>query len=521
MAIGKTGNKIVDDLARSRARAQAEERRVKAAAKKASGKSRGGKFRGAGKAGRAAARRPAKGISAKRLARKSSGSKTAEYGLKAGAELINSNCGHDRPTIAQGLSPKMRPEIADQIERLTFSTPASSGKATAEQWRERVELIREQLGIDDSFSYCATRHTDAEHDHIHLDFNRVSDTGALWKDGQIGLRLAALEQKIEQRFNLKLRRREDFVTRGNLSKNEIERALREGVQPVFLQVQSAIHQASQDKPDVLTFVARLADKGIACRPNMKEGELNGFSYSKDWQSFAGKQLGANWAQLKEQVTYVKDEHASTLADLRLLVDSGKARPAIAVRAAEPTPKPTTGSERQMEITRREASTPDQEPISKAGEAKRADRKSNTAPTATRDDELYSVNSSDIIGDRVRLRIFPTKDRELAKLALITGHRQKMAQVLARLIREYDYQLENITNEFMSQFDGAPDAVKMLQDHIPNIKSSTIASACAPFKARQKMEDIKAKNDAVWAERLRHAAVQSKDDAQDISSIPTM
>jgi len=348
MTIGKTGNRIVDRLAKDKARNQAEERKAVESAKKAGRRGKGGKFRGAGKAGRAAARRPAKGISAKYIGKAGSAGKVVNYGLKEGAELIASNCGFDIPTISAGLAPRLRKDIQKQIVRMSFSTPSTSGKATSNKWRDRVDFIRSKLGIDDSFSYCASRHTDAEHDHIHLDFNRVSDVGELWSDSLIGLRLAKLEQQIEHKFALKLTRREDFVTHGNINKKSVERAQRLQEQPAFSVIQTAIKAAAQGKPDVLTFIQRMADCGIAVRPNLKQFELNGFGYRYGYQKFTGKQLGLNWTELKEMVIYEPNEHLEILADIKREIDAGTARPDSAGFGTSTEIRVTNGEQASVE-----------------------------------------------------------------------------------------------------------------------------------------------------------------------------
>lgn len=382
MTIAKTGNKILDDLARAKARNDAAERSAKARGKRSSGRAgksvKAGKFRGAGRAGRAAAKRAGKGISAKYNKKGSNAKGAVSYALKDGADLIATNCGFDLPSMSAGLSKKLRSDIKDQIVHMSFSTPSTSGKASAIEWANRIEFIRRELKIDDSYSFVATRHNDAEHDHVHLFFNRISDVGERWKDNQIGLRLASLEQKIEKKFSLKLTRREDFVTVGNMSKKSIEKSSRRSdVQPVFLEIQTAIMLAKRDKPDVLTFVSRLADAGIAVRPNLQAGELAGFGYMKDGQSYTGKKLGANWAELKTEVTYVADEHFETLTNLKQLVSQGRARPARATESLERSGSALQGGNPEMERARRDegkANQDDKDETSRAGQnVKSADR----------------------------------------------------------------------------------------------------------------------------------------------------
>lgn len=397
----KTGNRIVDHIARDAAKNQAAARQEIARVKKAARAAKGAKLRGVRRAGKSAARRPAKGISAKYLGKAGGSGKIVRYGLKEGAELIASNCGFDIPSISLGLAPKLRKNIQKQIMRMVFSTPASSGQASAAEWFERVEFIRKQLGVDDSFYFCASRHTDALHDHIHFDFNRVSDVGKLWSDSFVGLRLAALEKNIEERFSLKLTKREDFVSQGNLNKQVLERAIRLQEKPAFLAVQSAINEAIKDEPDVLTFVRRLADLGIAARPNLKEKVLNGFGYQLGQQKFTGKNLGVNWSQLRERVGYEPDEHLEILADIKREIDAGTARPLGAEQGAAPAVGIGCGESQTMGSSRREESAG----IKKAEQGMpvvgRGDQGAKTLPSRSRAAELLAGLHSRLDERRIR------------------------------------------------------------------------------------------------------------------------
>jgi len=143
-----------------------------------------------------------------------------------------------------------------------------------------------------------------------------------------------------------------FVTHGNINKKSVERAQRLQEQPAFFVIQTAIKAAAQGRPDVLTFVRRMADCGIAVRPNLKQNELNGFGYQYGEQKFTGKQLGLNWMELKERVIYEPNEHLEILADIKREIDAGTARPDRAGFGASTEIGVTNGEQASVERSSR-------------------------------------------------------------------------------------------------------------------------------------------------------------------------
>lgn len=472
MTIAKTGNRIVDAQAR---RGAAEAKREAGRAKSASKKSGGGggrkaRFSGAIRAGKSANSRAAKGMKAKYLGKGKSAGGAVDYSMKDDAELIESNCGFDRTSITDGLSPKQRSEIKDQIVHMSFSTPANAGKATAEQWRDRVEFIRKSIGLDDSFAFAAFRHNDTDNDHIHLLFNRVNDQGNLWKDNQIAWRLAALEQRLEQKFDLKLTAREDFQKRGNMNKKTYEMACRTGVEPDFLFVQKAIIKAKEDKPDVITFIGRLADQGIAVRPNLKQGELNGFGYGKDGHNFTGKALGVNWSELKKEVTYVTAQHYETLASLKQHIDAGATRPTQQVGPAAPTPAATPSNEPRTERA-------DRKPDPVAVQSSSIDRLAQLHSVAT-------VRSSRYESLRRSLASYTA----IAKLQSASDHAKKTAATAEKLATAMtpDRNDIEVAKAFMESTGASHEARELMKKHLV-LSDDERTEVLIPYLAQMKTE----------------------------------
>lgn len=318
MTIARTGNKVVDDLARASAANQRKEAAIKAKAARASKASaRMCKVN----AGRSAIRSGAvrgRGIVAKMHKSGKAASGLLSYCLdKVEATLISSNCGTNKTEIANDIMrcAALR-NIKEPVGHISLSLPHGQ-TPSHETWRAMVDVVRDQIGLDDSFSFAAILHDDA-HQNLHIPFSRVSDTGKVFNDYRLGLRLAAVEDVIEDKFGLKLIQVNRINPLPNLGKPEVERAIRLGIQPDRMQLHQIAMWATQGRPSVLEFIAKVAEKGVVVRPNISQtGKLNGFSFSmleSPHVEFKGSQIGLSWSKLQKiGVRYDKNSEFEALA----------------------------------------------------------------------------------------------------------------------------------------------------------------------------------------------------------------
>jgi hypothetical protein len=201
---------------------------------------------------------------------------------------------------------KLRPKIKEPVGHISMSLPPSVGKYTKEQWLELLETTRDQLGLEDTFPLIASRHQDTRCDHIHIVFSRISVTGKVHDQANIGLRCAAVERILEDKHSLKLVPPNEFKTHGHTTKGEIEKAIRTHQRPARLLITDALKVAIQGKPTVEQFVERLQAAGVGVKANVAStGKMNGFSFIFDGIAFSGSNVSREfgWSKLSGVINY--------------------------------------------------------------------------------------------------------------------------------------------------------------------------------------------------------------------------
>ena len=127
-----------------------------------------------------------------------------EYDLREDkGHVIDSNMAgqHPRELAAEfGEIRKLRPNLGKAVLHVSLSA-ALDEKLTDEQWREVGQRYLRGMGFNDN-QFIVTRHTDTEHEHIHILANRITHAGEVVSDGQDYKRQEAIMREIERDFGL-------------------------------------------------------------------------------------------------------------------------------------------------------------------------------------------------------------------------------------------------------------------------------------------------------------------------------
>lgn len=252
------------------------------------------------------------------------------FGDGKGAEIVGGNMlGTDPRALAQefALSREARSEVQRPVWHCSLSCPPGE-TLSAEQWDALTNDFMRMMDLD-AHQFVAIRHTDTEHDHVHIVASRIRLDGELWHGQWEARKAINATQRLEREHGLTLTPGlEDIDVIDNRrapTKPEIEQADRTGEAPARLRLQEALDGALKQPGTVFAFMDQLEAAGVTVRPNVAStGRLNGFSFEIDGIPFKGSQLGKaySWKQLQARgIEYEQDRDG---AALRARADAARA-----------------------------------------------------------------------------------------------------------------------------------------------------------------------------------------------------
>ena len=252
-----------------------------------------------------------------------------EYDLREDkGHLIDSNMAghHPRELAAEfGEIRKLRPNLGKAV--LHVSLAAAPGEhLTDEQWRQIGQRYLRGMGFQDN-QFVITRHTDTEHEHIHILANRITHGGAVVSDAHDYRRQETLMREIERDFGLQRLAPSLEAERRAPTKGEIEAQVRTGQPSTRQQLQQLCEGAAQGCRSFTEYQERLEAAGVELVPVVQLGgvKLSGLSYRLDGVTMKGSDLGKAYSPAglaKQGVAYEQDRD---LAAVRRSIERDAAR----------------------------------------------------------------------------------------------------------------------------------------------------------------------------------------------------
>ncbi len=188
---------------------------------------------------------------------------------------------------ATDMSAEMR-AVSDQrsMKNNTFHISLSLDKerATDEQWRAAVDTYMKKLGFDlGKAQFVVTRHTDSEHDHVHLTASRVQLDNSVISDSNIRYRSHEATRAAEKAAGLTILTKDTELTKvGKMS-----------------QLRSDIKSALSSSSSYTDFKSNLQKSGIELIENRSKttGFVSGISYKIEatQQVWKGSAVGKDFS----------------------------------------------------------------------------------------------------------------------------------------------------------------------------------------------------------------------------------
>jgi hypothetical protein len=244
-----------------------------------------------------------------------------EYDLKKGYVIDSNMAGKTPRELAAefGEIRKLRPNLGKAVLHVSLSA-APGEKLTDEQWREIGQRYLRGMGFTDN-QFIITRHTDTEHEHIHILANRITHSGEVVSDGQDYKRQETIMREIERDYGLQRVAPSIEAERKAPTKGEIEQALRTGQPSTRQQLQQLCDAAAKGCGSFTEYVERLEAVGVEVIPTVQQGgaKLSGIQYRLDGVVMKGSDLGKSYAAAgiqKRGVTYDKDRDLAAVERCR-------------------------------------------------------------------------------------------------------------------------------------------------------------------------------------------------------------
>ena len=246
-----------------------------------------------------------------------------EYDLQEGkSELLETNLAGETPrAMAQefGEVRQLRPNLGKAVFHASVSA-ALGEHLTNAQWVAIAHRALDGLGLTDN-QYVITRHTDTEHEHIHILANRITFGGEVVNDWQFKRRLEPLMREIERDYGLRAVAPSQEAARKAPTQGEIEYALRTGEPSLKHQLQDLCDAAMQDCRNLSTYIQRLEAVGVDVIPTVQlnGAKVSGLMYRLNEGLMKGSDLGKAYSPVglaKKGVTYAQDRDFATVERCR-------------------------------------------------------------------------------------------------------------------------------------------------------------------------------------------------------------
>ena len=236
-----------------------------------------------------------------------------EYDLtKEGGQVLDTNMAGENPrelAAEFGEIRKLRPNLGKAVLHVSLSA-APGEKLTDAQWREIGKRYMDGMGLEKN-QFIVTRHTDTEHEHIHILANRIRFDGSVTSDSQDYKRQEAIMRELERDYGLQRVAPSIEAERKAPTKGEIEGGIRTGAPSTRQQLQQLCDGAAKDCRSFSVYQERLEGAGVELVPvvQLEGAKLSGLSYRLDGVTMKGSDLGKAYSPAglaKRGVTYEQD-----------------------------------------------------------------------------------------------------------------------------------------------------------------------------------------------------------------------
>ena len=214
---------------------------------------------------------------------------------KVGAQRIGGNMVGKTPpqlTAEFACSQRLNPTLERAVYHVSLAVHREEAQSD-QTWQAIAKDYLKGMGFQNC-QHVIYRHTDTEHDHIHVvaSRTRLSD-GTTVSDSWDYKRSEALVRQLEQSYNLKAVEPKDRGVRSQTTE-EFRQLQRTGDLSIREQLKPILRSASADSPTMPEFIERVLAAGVEVKASSGKNRIRGISYALAGIAFSGTHIGRDY-----------------------------------------------------------------------------------------------------------------------------------------------------------------------------------------------------------------------------------
>jgi hypothetical protein len=219
---------------------------------------------------------------------------------KKDATLIGGTmCGQTPEELAAefGIARQLRPNLKVAVFHATLSVDSTEKLEDSEENDQRWLAISanymKAMEFDNNQS-SVVKHSDTEHDHIHIVASRICLDGGVVDDSWDYYKSQETIRQLERNYSLETVTPSWETDKRAQTTGEHRQLKSKGNKSVRVQLQDLIDEVAQDNPTMPEFVERLQQQGVEVQVGLTRtgiGFSKGISYNLDGVALSGTQLG--------------------------------------------------------------------------------------------------------------------------------------------------------------------------------------------------------------------------------------
>ncbi|MCC3434383.1 MAG: relaxase [Oscillatoriales cyanobacterium] len=219
-------------------------------------------------------------------------------GKKDAALIGGTMCGQTPEELAAefGIARQLRPNLKVAVFHATLSVASTEKLEDFEEndqrWLAIAANYMKAMEFDNN-QYAVVKHSDTEHDHIHIVASRICLDGGVVDDSWDYYKSQETIRQLERNYNLETVTPSWETDKRAQTTGEHRQLKSKGNKSVRAQLQDLIDEVTQDNnPSMPEFVERLQQQGVEVQVGLtRTGFSKGISYNLDGVALSGTQLG--------------------------------------------------------------------------------------------------------------------------------------------------------------------------------------------------------------------------------------